>query len=165
MHVELQNAASVADFDKIMNIKNEIELLVEKYPNLKSIDLDSIQIINQEGESLILPEYPPICKIVSLKGIKQGTVHLEVDPRNIPATKCGDGCAVNLEGARLLTETYGINSPSSKCSSHLASGTIRRMCTSVNSSQVDSTSLYDNLKALLKHFAVNPKSTEFLNNA
>ena len=70
MHVELQNAASVAEFDKIMNIKNEMELLVEKYPNLKSIDLDTIQIINQEGESLILPEYPPIFKIAPLKGIE-----------------------------------------------------------------------------------------------
>ena len=39
------------------------------------------------------------------------------------------------------------------------------MCTSVNSSQADATSLYDNLKALLKHFAMSPKSTEFLNNA
>ena len=53
-----------------MNIKNEIELLVEKYPNLMSIDVDTIQIINQEGASLILPEYPPIFKIVSLKGIE-----------------------------------------------------------------------------------------------
>ena len=124
MHVELEIAASVTDFDKIMNIKNEMELLVEKYPNLKSINLDTIQIINQEGESLILPEYPPIFKIASLKGIEQGTIHLEVDPRNIPTTTSGDGCAVNLKDARLLKETYGINSPSSKCSSHLASGTI-----------------------------------------
>ena len=134
MHIELLNAASAADFDKIMNIKIEMELFVEKYLDLKSIDLDTIQIINQEGESLILPEYPPIFTVVSLKGIEQGTVHLEVDPRNIPTTTCGDGCAVNLKGARLLTETSGINSLSSKCSSHLASGTIRRMCTSVNSS-------------------------------
>ena len=124
MHVELQNATSVADFDKIINIKNEMELLVEKCPNLRSIDLDMILIINQEGESLILPEYPPIFKIASLKGIEQGTIHLEVDPRNIPTTTSGDGCAVNLKDARLLKETYGINSPSSKCSSHLASGTI-----------------------------------------
>ena len=51
MHVELEIAASVTDFDKIMNIKNEMELLVEKYPMLKSIDLDMTQIINQEGES------------------------------------------------------------------------------------------------------------------
>ena len=108
MHVELQNAASVADFDKIMNIKHEMKLLVEKYLNLTSIDLDMIQIINQEGESLILPEYPPIFKIKSLKVIEQGTVHLEVDPRNIPTTTCRDGCAVNMKGARLLTETHGI---------------------------------------------------------
>ena len=165
MHTELQNAASVADFDKIMNIKNEMELLVEKYSYLKSTDLDTIKIINQEGESFILPEYTLIFKIVSLKGIEQGTVHLEVDPRNIPTTTCGDGCAINLKGARLLTETYGIHSPLSKCSGHLASGTIQRMCTSVNSIQADATSLYDNLKALLKHFAMSPKSTEFLNNA
>ena len=39
------------------------------------------------------------------------------------------------------------------------------MCTSVNNSQADATCLYDNLKALLKHFTMNPKSTEFLNNA
>ena len=107
MHVELQNTASVADFDKIMNIKNEMELLMEKYPNLNSIDLDTTQIINQEGESLILPKYPPIFKIASLKWIKQGTAHLKVDLRNIPTTTCRDGCAINLKGARLLTETYG----------------------------------------------------------
>ena len=95
--------------------------------------------------------------------IEQGTVHLEVDPRNIPTTTCGDGCAINLKVERLLTETYGINSPSSECSSHSASGTIQRMCTSVNSSHADATSLYDNLKALLK-FAMSQKSTEFLNN-
>ena len=39
------------------------------------------------------------------------------------------------------------------------------MSTPVNSSQADATSLYNNLKALLKHFAMSPKSTEFLNNA
>ena len=39
------------------------------------------------------------------------------------------------------------------------------MSTSVNSSQADANSLNDNLKALLKHFAMSPKSTEFLNNA
>ena len=89
-----------------MNIKNEMELLVEKYPNLKSIDVDMIQIINQEGASLILPEYPLIFKIVSLKGIEQGTVHLEVDPRNILTITIGDGCAVNVEGARLLTDIW-----------------------------------------------------------
>ena len=43
MHTELQNAASVDDFDKIMNIKNEMELLVEKYSYLKSTDLDTIR--------------------------------------------------------------------------------------------------------------------------
>ena len=47
MHVELQNTASVADFDKIMNINNEMELLAEKYPNLKSIDLDIYNPDNQ----------------------------------------------------------------------------------------------------------------------
>ena len=140
MHVELQNAASEADFDKIMNIKNEMELFEEKYPNLKSVDLDAIQIINQQGESFVLLEYLPIFSVASLKGIEQGTVHLEVDPRNIPTTTCG------------------INS-------HLASDTIRRMCTSVSSSQADVTSLYDNLKVLLKHFAMSRKSTEFFNNA
>ena len=81
------------------------------------------------------------------------------------ASRCSNFLCKGNKHSVLLTETYGINSPSSKCSSHLASDTIQRMCTSVNSSQDDATSFYDNLKALLKHFAMSPKCTEFLNNA
>ena len=57
-----------------------------------------------------------------------------------------------------------IKSPISKCSSYLAPGTIRRMCTSVNSSPEDAKNLHDNLHSILRHFAMSPKSTQLLNN-
>ena len=61
-------------------------------------------------------------------------------------------------------EYWGYIEKRSKCSSHLASGTIRRTSTSVNSTQEDAKNLYDNLQSILRHFAISPKSTQLLNN-
>ena len=69
-----------------------------------------------------------------------------------------------MKAARLQNDTYGIKSPISKCYSHLASGTIRRMCTSVNSSQEDAKNLYGNLHSILRHFAMSLKSTQLLSS-
>ena len=46
----------------------------------------------------------------------------------------------------------------------MASGTIRRMCASDNSSQENAKNLYDNLHSILRHFAMSPKSTKLLKN-
>ena len=53
----------------------------------------------------------------------------------------------------------------STCSFHSASGTVRNLCTSVNHSQQDAVNLYENLRALLKHFAHSAKSMDILNEA
>ena len=44
-------------------------------------------------------------------------------------------------------------------------GTIRRLCTSETMSQIDAKGLYENLKALLKHFSESPKSSDMLYEA
>lgn len=50
-------------------------------------------------------------------------------------------------------------------SSHLASGTIPHMCTSVHHCQQDAVSLYENLSALLTHFTHSAKNMKILNAA
>ena len=42
MHLELIEAATKTDFDRVIEVQKEIELLVEKHSNLKAIDLDFI---------------------------------------------------------------------------------------------------------------------------
>ena len=74
-------------------------------------------------------------KIGSLRDIANNDILLQIEPSNIPTKTRGDECAVNVKDARLLNDTYGINAPLAKCSSHIVSGTIRRRFISVSSSQ------------------------------
>ena len=121
MHLKLKEAAEQADLEVIIETKFKMESLTEKYPQLKSRDVNSIELVGAEdkAEMSILSAYPNIFKTASLWGIEEGTILLEIKSSNIPTRTFWDKCAVNLEGASL-------------CSSHLAAGCIRRMCTSVN---------------------------------
>ena len=75
------------------------------------------------------------------------------------------GVQLMLKVPRLLEEMYGIKSPVSKCASHLASGTIRCLCTSVTHSQQNAVNLYENLRALLQHSTHSSKGMEILDEA
>lgn len=99
-----------------------------------------------------------------MKGIEDETISLKKYPPHILTTTFGDGSAVNMECVRLLEKKYVIKSPSSKCSNHLGSGTIKRMCTSVNNIQKGATALYENSHAMLKNIAMIPKSSELLSS-
>ena len=41
----------------------------------------------------------------------------------------GDGCSVNKQAGEILTSHIGLLSPTTQCSAHAASGTIRRIKT------------------------------------
>ena len=64
-----------------------------------------------------------------------------------------------MKGARLVAEKIGLKATFTRCSSHAVSGTIRILCDD------NAKSLYNNLKALLKHFSMSNKSSELINNA
>ena len=58
-----------------------------------------------------------------------------------------------------------MKSPFSRCTSHSSYGTIRRLCTSEKSCQIDAKNLYENLRKMLKYFPMSTKSSELLSNA
>ena len=93
------------------------------------------------------------------------SIFLEIKPEHVPTSICGDRCSTNVKANRLVTEWYGITSPEADCSSHAASGTIRRTCTSVTMSDPDAVIIYNALRIVLKHFSMSAKSTELLNTA
>ena len=68
-----------------------------------------------------------------------------------------------MKAACLITEKTGLNAPFTRYASLAASGTVT-LCTSETESDRDVKALYDNLKALLRHFSLSNKSTGLLNN-
>ena len=114
-----------------------------------------------QDEDTILTVFLPIFKIAKLVGIEKNTISMSIHPANVPTS--GNGCSVHLKGGFLLEEQCGVNFPSVHCGSHLSYGTIGRVFTSINYLQEDAKKLYENLKAILRHFAKSLKSTELLN--
>ena len=104
--------------------------------------------------------------MATVEGINhvEKVIHLNIEPENAPTSICGDNCATNLKACRLASECYGIRSPVTSCSTHTASGTIRRTTSSVTMSHPDAVT-YNCLRKFLKHLSMSPKSTELLNNA
>ena len=155
---QLQEAASALDFENMNVLKAAIQRLQEEMSNA---DHSSIT------KDTIIPAPPKYFNIASLKGIDhtEKTIYLEISPENVPTSICGDSCKTNLKANRLVTEWYGLKSPQADCSSHAASGTIRRTCTSVTMCDPDATALYNSLRKVLRHFSMSAKSTELLNNA
>ena len=134
---------------------------------MKLLDLNKIQCDREslQDEDTIFIVFLPIFNIAKLVGIKKDTMPLSVDPAHVPTTSSGHGCTVNLKGDCLLEDKYGINFLMSECGSQLSYGTIRRLCISVNFLPEDAMKLYENLKAMSRHFAMSPKNTKLLKNA
>lgn len=134
LHLQLKIAAETANFDELLSTKAKMEDLVKDFHHL-SCDLESAVLVdNEETETEFIlpkPKFSLIFYIAHLTGIVDDSILSSVDPSNISTTTCRDGCAVNTKGTRLLDEVYSIKAHFSKCSSHLASGTIRHLCTSV----------------------------------
>ena len=163
IHQKLKDNAEKAD---LVEAKDEMETILLENPHLKDANLDRITLLeNRQIDSFSLPSFPAIFNICTLIRIENDTIVLSVIPEFIPTTNCGDSCGVNLKGVRLLEEQYDIKFPLSKCSSHIASGTIRRLCTSKTLCHPDAVSLYDNLRVLLKHFNHSCKNSDLLSTA
>ena len=155
--------------DLLMSTKKKMDEMVTEKLHLKEINLQAAEDVvadNSNGDpdpiSLKVPCYFWVAK---LKAIKDDKINLEISSADVPTAVCGDGCSVNLKGSRLLESTYGLKSPFSRCSSHSSYGTIRRLCTSEKSCQIDAKNLYENLRKMLKHFPMTTKSSELLSNA
>ena len=150
-----------------MSAKKKMEDMIAEKPHLKEINLQNVVQESNDNSAgdLILPAIPRFFKIARFRRIKDDKIHLEIDSTEVPTAVCGDGCSVNLKGSRLLENTYGFKSPFSRCASHTSYGTIRRLCTSERPCQVDAKNFYENLRKLLKHFSMSPKSSELLSNA
>ena len=181
-------------WSKVSSISEEIQKMEEVTPSLKDLDTDKVQSTPSSDMSefhLDVPPRPEYFKLATLQSVDEESkvIRMVVNSSNIPTVQVGDGCSVNLKGARLVQEKLGINCPFSRCNSHIASGAIRRgtavskktakpwddIDSGVTQSKKKKTSsekakdalstLAKNLRSVLCHFASSPKSSEMLNSA
>ena len=155
------------DFKLISELLSTTEELIKQHNYLENIDVGSIDLpdyYEAYSESLMSLFYHRC--LASSKKQLIGMDHdnkifmLEIQPKMVPISVCGDGCSVNTKRSRLLEEQFGLKSAFTRCSSHAASGTIRQTATSETMSPPDGMSLYSNLRKVLKHFSQSPKITE-----
>ena len=116
-----------------------------------------------QADVAILPVYPAMFKIACLRGIENNTILLKIKQNKYSDNNLWRWMCCQCERC-MSTDTYGIKSQISKCSSHFTSRTIKKRCTSVNNSQEDATDLHKNLHSILRHFGMSLKSNQLLNN-
>ena len=75
--------------------------LVNTHPHMKTMNLSSATKTNNDTkeDQKILPSKPPMFKLAEIKSIKNDKILLEVKPKNVPTTICGDRCATNMKAS------------------------------------------------------------------
>ena len=112
-----------------------LQLIGELTKKFEEIQSSTNITVNNINKDTIIPKPPHYFSIATVEGIKhvEKVIHLNIKPENAPASICGDNCATNLKDCRLASECYAMASAPllSSCSSHAASGAIRRTTSSV----------------------------------
>ena len=121
---QLRQATDDDNFEEMVEITQKLKAEKEKHSSWK----DPSKFLEQQP----LPRFPHYFRIAKIKGFdkEKKVLHLLIGSFDYPISVCGDSCKTNLKAQRLMEEEYGIVSPFSNCSSHVASGTIRRSATS-----------------------------------
>ena len=84
---------------------------------------------------------------------------------NWPVTLVGDGCAVNKSACDSLATNYGLLSPTTSCSAHAVSGSIKKMASSKTICVGEVVLFASGICPILQHFQLSQESKSLLNDA
>ena len=136
-----------------------------KIPTKNAFD-SFIQAQKNAGISDLESEFPPeffkCCEIE----------HCDLDINSIslvfnewPVVLMADGCYTNNSASTALTNMFGFMSPSARCSSHAADGSVKRMSKSQTYSVEEVKVFVEHYRPILRHYQMSSRSTCILNNA
>ena len=98
--------------------------------------------------------------------------HCDLDSNSIslvfnewPVVLMADGCYTNNSASTALTNMFGFMSPSARCSSHAADGSVKRMSKSQTYSVEEVKVFVEHYRPILRHYQMSSKSTCILNDA
>lgn len=113
----------------------------------------------------ICPTLPPIFSCCTLTDFDIENKAIKMRFENWPVALVADGCSVNTKAGKDLFNRYGLISPTTRCSGHAASGSIKRLASSKTMCVEEVVTFADGLRPVLRHFQQSGKSTSFLNEA
>ena len=113
---------------------SQILTVISKLKKFKNDDVDAASaFLKQYRETFpdtippVIPSFVACCSLVEVDLVAKN-LHLKFD--NWPVALIGDGCSVNKLAGKKLGEQIGLVSPNTRCTSHAATGSIRRLSTS-----------------------------------
>ena len=113
----------------------------------------------------IAPSVPSIFGCCLLSSVDFETKNIQLVFENWPVALVADGCRTNITAGEYLVTHYGMMAPTTRCSAHAASGSIKRMSSSKTMCVDEVVTFATGLRPVLHHFQLSGKSTALLNEA
>ena len=151
------------DSDKLCSqLLLQIQCVIKVEPTAESQFLKKQQILEPD---VIHPVPPTLFRCCKLESVDFDKKDIQLCFENWPVALVGDGCSVNKKAGEQLTTEIGLLSPTTRCSGHAATGSIKRMPSSETMSVPEVVIFAGVLRPILKHFQWRGKSTALLNDA
>ena len=110
----------------------------------------------------IMPSIMKCCQLESCN-FEEKVIDMKFD--DWPTALVADGCGVNPKAGEKFVNDFGLLSPTTRCSGHAASGSLRRLTSSKTMCVDEVVTFANGLRPILKHFKQSGKSSALLNNA
>ena len=144
-------------------VTHVFEVIKSVKPIINSADKDVSRILLQTIEPTDFPKPPKYFEVCTL-------LHFSVESKVInlcmmfwPVAIVADGCSTNSCASGKLVSRYGFVSPSMRCSSHAADGSLKRLANSKTMNVEEVTEFLPFFRKIMKHFSLSGKSTSALN--
>ena len=121
------------DHKKLVNQLIKIICEVRKFrdPSFNSAVSEFIRLFELKFPDTIAPsDLPVIFKCTEIESCDFENKNIELRFDEWPVALVGDGCSVNSKAGETLLHWFGLIAPTTRCSGHAASGSIRRLTTS-----------------------------------
>ena len=127
------------------------------------------EIIRKHTENFpeVIPpsDIPEIFKCSKMTDCDFEEKKIEINFEMWPTALVADGASVNPKAGKILAEKLGLLSPSTRCSVHAATGSLKRASTSKTMQVDELVTFAAGIKPVLKHFKKSGKSSSLLNDA
>ena len=122
-------------------------------------EVSRLLLVNHEADSF--PKPPLFFHICKLLHMDTTTISLEMPFWPVAVT--ADGCSTNMAAGDKLLAMLGIPTPTMRCGSHAADGSLKRMANSKTMNVQEVSDFLPAFRKIMKHFKLSGKSTVALN--
>ena len=149
---------------QIVSIVNSVQTFGSQ-KKFESARKTFIHKFESEYPDSIAPTPPSIFDCCMLTSIDFDLKSIHLVFENWHVALVADGCSVNKTAGEVLVARYGLLSPSTRCSAHAASGSIKLISSSKTMCVDEVVTFADGIRPVLQHFQLSGKSNCLLNDA